>query len=238
VGFGEGGQLTEQIRRRPHSVVLFDEIEKAHRDVTNIFLQILDEGKLKDAQGREIDFKNTVVIMTSNVGTELIQKENAIGFLTHNDASLGYDRMKEKVLEELKKAFKPEFLNRIDETIVFRPLAKEELMAIVDIMLSDVNDRLAEKGIEISLTKKAKGLLVNDGYDPKLGARPLRRAVENNIEDVLSEEILRGKFGWGSKITGDVKENKLVFSGTKGTKEPEPSVSVKTPVEKPVSRKK
>jgi ATP-dependent Clp protease ATP-binding subunit ClpC len=240
VGFGEGGQLTEQVRRKPHSVVLFDEIEKAHQDVTNVLLQILDEGKVTDAQGRAIDFKNTVIIMTSNVGADLIRKESAIGFLTRDDAAGSYDRMKERVLEELKKSFKPEFLNRVDETLVFHPLSKEDLAAIVDIVAEDLNSRLAEKGIELSLTKKAKEFLVEDGYDPKLGARPLRRSVETNVEDPLSEEILKGKFSWGSKIKAEVKAGKIVFSGKKGkfsaAARPETAVSKKEPALVPSPR--
>ena len=213
VGFGEGGQLTEQVRRRPHSVVLFDEIEKAHQDVMNILLQILDEGRVTDAQGRPIDFKNTVIIMTSNVGAELIRKETQIGFVTRDDVKAGYDRMKGTVLEELKKSFRPEFLNRVDETIVFKPLSKEDLGSIVEIMISDVNQRLEEKGLFLNVTKKAKKLLVEKSYDPKFGARPLRRTIEEQIEDPLSEEVLRGKFTYGTEIKSDLKEGKLIFSG-------------------------
>jgi ATP-dependent Clp protease ATP-binding subunit ClpC len=213
VGFGEGGQLTEQIRRKPHSVVLFDEIEKAHPDVMNMLLQILDDGKVTDAQGREIDFKNTVVIMTSNVGAELINKETSLGFVTRTDAQSSYERMKTTVLEEQKKRFRPEFLNRVDETIVFRPLTKEDLERIVEIMIADVNKRLAEKGLELAVSKKAEKFLVSDGYDPKLGARPLRRSVENLIENPLSEEILKGRFKYGVVIKADVKKDELVFAG-------------------------
>ena len=216
VGYGEGGQLTEQIRRKPHSVVLFDEIEKAHSDVTNVLLQIMDDGKITDAQGRAIDFKNAVIIMTSNVGADEIKKDTAMGFVRAEDVTGNYDRMKEKVLEELKKRFKPEFLNRIDEKIVFRPLSKEHLTKIVDILMEDTNARLKDKGIELTLNKKVKAFLVDKGYDPKLGARPLRRAIEESIEDPLSEEILRGKFGYGSKIKATVVKDEITFSGTKG----------------------
>ncbi|MFC1511017.1 ATP-dependent Clp protease ATP-binding subunit [Candidatus Margulisiibacteriota bacterium] len=218
VGFGEGGQLTEQIRRRPHSVVLFDEIEKAHQNVMNILLQILDEGHITDAQGRQIDFKNTVVIMTSNVGAELIQKESAMGFIAVDDAKSSYNRMKDTVLDQLKKAFKPEFLNRVDEKVVFRPLSKEDLAVIVEIMMADINFRLEEKGIHLKLVKKVKDFLVDKGFDPKLGARPLRRAIEDHIENPLSEDVLKGKFGYGSKISLKVEKDKIVFSGTKGKK--------------------
>lgn len=218
VGFGEGGQLAEPVRRRPHSVVLLDEIEKAHQDVTNILLQILDDGRLTDAQGRHIDFKNTVIIMTSNVGADLIKKDTSMGFLTKNDARINYEKMKEKVLDEMKKKFRPEFLNRIDEQIVFSPLSKEDLSKIVSIMISDINDRLIEKGLSISASKKSETLLVDKGYDPHFGARPLRRVIEDNIEDPISEEILRGKFAYGTKITVEVKDDKFVFSGKKSLK--------------------
>ncbi|MFA6417657.1 MAG: ATP-dependent Clp protease ATP-binding subunit [Candidatus Margulisiibacteriota bacterium] len=213
VGFGEGGQLTEPVRRRPHSVVLFDEIEKAHPDVMNLLLQVLDEGHVTDAQGHQIDFKNTVIIMTSNVGAELIQKESSIGFVTRVDAGASYGKMREIVLEELKKRFKPEFLNRVDEKIVFHPLSKEDLLQIIDILISDINERLTEKGLSLELSKKAKAFLVDQGYDPKLGARPLRRSIEEHIEDKLSEEVLKGKFTYGTKIKTDLKGSQLTFTG-------------------------
>jgi len=216
VGYGEGGQLTEPIRRRPHSVVLFDEIEKAHQNVMNVLLQILDEGHITDAQGRQIDFKNTVIIMTSNVGAELIRKETSIGFVTKDDAQASYEKMKETVMDQLNKQFRPEFLNRVDEKVVFRPLSKEDLAAIVDIMIGDINTRLEEKGIHLKVTKKVKDFLVEKGYDPKLGARPLRRSIEEHVEDPLSEEVLKGKFGYGSKISLKVEKDKVAFSGTRG----------------------
>jgi len=213
VGFGEGGQLTEQVRRRPHSVILFDEIEKAHQDVMNIMLQILDDGKVTDAQGREIDFKNTVIIMTSNVGADLIRKETQIGFATRSDAQGSYEKMKTTVMEELKKAFRPEFLNRLDETIVFHPLTKEDLTQIIDLLFADVNKRLEEKGLALKVTKKAKQFLVDAGYDPKLGARPLRRVVQSNLEDNLSEKILSGELKYGTEVKIDVKDGQLTFVG-------------------------
>jgi len=216
VGFGEGGQLTESVRRRPHSVVLFDEIEKAHPNVMNVLLQILDEGHITDAQGRSVDFKNTVVIMTSNVGAELIQKETSMGFARHADVQASYDRMKETVLEELKKQFKPEFLNRVDAKIVFRPLSREDLGCIIEIMMKDINTRLEEKGIALKVSKNVKKFLVDKGYDPKLGARPLRRAIEEYVEDPLSEEVLKGKFGYGSKINLRIEKDKIIFFGNKG----------------------
>jgi ATP-dependent Clp protease ATP-binding subunit ClpC len=213
VGFGEGGQLTEPVRRRPHSVVLFDEIEKAHPDVMNIMLQILDDGQVTDAQGHVIDFKNTVIIMTSNVGADLIRKETQIGFVARDDAQASYAKMKETVLEQLKKSFRPEFLNRVDESVVFRPLAKEDLLLIVDVMLAEVNKRLEEKGFFLNLTKKAKQFLVDKSYDPKFGARPLRRAIEEQVEDPLSEEVLKGRFVFGTEIKADWKNAKMIFSG-------------------------
>jgi len=218
VGFGEGGQLTEPVRRKPHSVVLLDEIEKANHEVTNILLQILEDGRLTDTQGRVVDFRNTIVIMTSNVGAEHIRKESSYGFLTRDDADAGYDRMKEKVLEELKRAFKPEFLNRIDETIVFHPLSKEDLVQIVDIMMRDINERLKDKTISLELSTKAKELLADKGYDPKFGARPLRRVIENMIEEPLSEGLLAGKFSEGSHIKLGVKDGAITFSPKKHSK--------------------
>ncbi len=218
VGFGEGGQLTEPVRRKPHSVVLLDEIEKANHEVTNILLQILEDGRLTDTQGRVVDFRNTIVIMTSNVGAEHIRKESSYGFITRDDAEAGYDRMKEKVLDELKKAFKPEFLNRIDETIVFHPLSKEDLVLIVDIMIRELNDRLKDKAITLELSPKAKELVAEKGYDPKFGARPLRRIIENFIEEPLSEGLLAGKFSEGSHIKLGVKDGEITFSPKKHSK--------------------
>lgn len=218
VGFGEGGQLTEPVRRKPHSVVLLDEIEKAHHEVTNILLQILDDGRLTDTQGRVVDFRNTIVIMTSNVGAEHIRKEQQFGFMTRDDEGATYDRMKEKVLDELKKEFKPEFLNRIDETIVFHSLAKEELLKIVEIMIGEVNERIKEKNLVIEIGKKARDFIVEKGFDPKFGARPLRRMVENYIEEPLSEELLSGKFANGGVVIAELRGEKIVFLEKKGDK--------------------
>ncbi|MBI5399526.1 ATP-dependent Clp protease ATP-binding subunit [Candidatus Saganbacteria bacterium] len=215
VGYGEGGQLTEAVRRRPHSVILFDEIEKAHQNVMNIMLQILDEGKVTDTQGREVDFKNTVIIMTSNIGAEFIKKETSFGFVNRADAQASYDKMKDVVLEELAKHFKPEFLNRVDERVVFRPLSKEDLAAIIEIMVVELNKRLAEKDLTLNLNKKVKTFLVDKGYDPKMGARPLRRAIQEYVEDPLSEEVLKGKFGFNSKISLSIEKDLVIFKGTK-----------------------
>ncbi|HDP70327.1 MAG TPA: ATP-dependent Clp protease ATP-binding subunit [Actinobacteria bacterium] len=211
IGYEEGGQLTEAVRRKPYSVVLFDEIEKAHADVFNILLQILEEGKLTDAQGRSVDFRNTILIMTSNLGARMIQKATHIGFSAKSKESLSYKEMKEKVMEELKRVFRPEFLNRVDDTIVFHKLKEEDIKAIVDLMIERVKKQLKEKDITITLTDKAKTLLSKEGYDDALGARPLRRAIQRLVEDPLSEAILRGKFTKNRKIKVDVQENKIVF---------------------------
>jgi ATP-dependent Clp protease ATP-binding subunit ClpC len=224
VGFGEGGQLTEPVRRKPHSVVLFDEVEKAHQDVLNTLLQILDDGQATDAQGRKIDFKNTVIVMTSNVGAEFISKETQMGFVTRNDTQASYDRIKTTVLDELKKRFRPEFLNRVDETVVFRPLSKEDLGSIVDILIGELNSRVTEKGMSLTLTKKVKDFLVEAGYDPKFGARPLRRTIEEHIEAPLAEEVLRGKFSFGFAIKADLKKGQINFTGKKTS---EKKISVK-----------
>ncbi len=201
VGYDEGGQLTEAVRRKPFSVVLFDEIEKAHPDVFNTLLQILEDGRLTDAQGRMVDFKNTVIIMTSNLGTADLRKK-AIGFST-DDAAVSYEKMKEKVTEALKKQFRPEFLNRIDEVIVFHELTMDEVKEIVDMMLVRVRNQLESQALDLVLTEQAKELLAEKGYDPQLGARPLRRAIQLMIEDPLSEKVLFGEFPAGATILVD-----------------------------------
>ncbi|MDP3209830.1 MAG: ATP-dependent Clp protease ATP-binding subunit, partial [Rhodoglobus sp.] len=192
VGFEEGGQLTEKVRRKPFSVVLFDEIEKAHPDIFNSLLQILEEGRLTDGQGRVVDFKNTVIIMTTNLGTKDISG-TPIGFTSDSDVSTSYDRMRGKVVEELKKHFKPEFLNRVDETIVFPQLSPEELLQIVDLFIKRLSERLMDRDLTVELTLAAKEHLIKIGFDPSLGARPLRRAVQREVEDRLSEKILHGE---------------------------------------------
>ncbi|NLM25410.1 MAG: ATP-dependent Clp protease ATP-binding subunit [Firmicutes bacterium] len=211
VGYDEAGQLTEQVRRRPYSVILFDEIEKAHPEVFNILLQVLEDGRLTDSKGRTVDFRNTVVIMTSNVGAHQIQREAGIGFRISDDERDQYTAMKEKVLEELKRTFRPEFLNRIDETIVFHALNKDHIAKIVDIMLKDLSGQLTERDIKLELTDAAKEKLVEEGYDQDFGARPLRRAIQRLIENPLAEEILKGKFADGSTVRVDVEDGKLVF---------------------------
>jgi len=204
VGYDEGGQLTEAVRRKPFSVVLFDEIEKAHPDVFNTLLQILEDGRLTDAQGRTVDFKNTVIIMTSNLGSRDLRKTN-IGFNTHDDRDT-YDKMVEKVQEELKRHFRPEFLNRIDDTIVFHELTLEEVKEIVDLMLVRVKEQLGSQGLDLVLTDDAKGFLATKGYDPELGARPLRRSIQRRLEDPLSEQMLLGGYVSGTTILVGVDE--------------------------------
>ena len=203
VGYDEGGQLTEKVRRRPFSVVLFDEIEKAHPDVFNSLLQILEEGRLTDSQGRVVDFKNTVIIMTTNLGTKDIAKGVMTGFQAGGELSTDYERMKSKVNDELKNHFRPEFLNRVDEIVVFPQLTKEEILEIVDLMIAKVNARLAERDMEILLTPAGKALLADRGYDPVLGARPLRRAIQREIEDAMSEKILFGELKAGQRVVID-----------------------------------
>ncbi|OGC16137.1 ATP-dependent Clp protease ATP-binding subunit ClpC [candidate division WOR-1 bacterium RIFOXYC2_FULL_37_10] len=212
IGHGEGGLLTEPVRKKPHSVVLLDEIEKAHKDIMNILLQILEDGTATDAQGRKVDFKNTVIIMTSNIGGELFNKENSIGFINRNDAHANYEKTKKDVLDKLSKEFRPEFLNRVDEVVVFAPLSKEDLGEIVKLMINDVNERIKEKEMEITISKKAENFLVEKGFDPKFGARLLRRTIEDNIEDALSEDVLRGKITFGSQIKADLKDEKIIFT--------------------------
>jgi ATP-dependent Clp protease ATP-binding subunit ClpC len=210
VGYDEGGQLTEAVRRKPFSVVLFDEIEKAHPDVFNTLLQILEDGRLTDAQGRTVDFKNTVIIMTSNLGTRDIRK-TTIGFGTE-DARDTYDKMRQKVQEELKRHFRPEFLNRIDDTIVFHELTLEEVKEIVDLMLVRVRDQLKGQGLDLVLTDDSKSFLGTKGYDPELGARPLRRAIQRMLEDPLSEKILMGDFKAGSTILVGLDEEDEILT--------------------------
>jgi ATP-dependent Clp protease ATP-binding subunit ClpC len=203
VGYEDSGALTKAIRRRPYSVVLLDEIEKAHPDVFNILLQVLDEGHLTDNYGRMIDFKNTVLIMTSNLGAREIAKGGGLGFHTADPQS-SYEIMKDKVQQEIERAFNPEFLNRVDDTIVFHPLTKAEIGEIVHILLEDVRARLAEEDMTIQLTPAAIQLLVDEGYDEKFGARPLRRAIQRFLEDPLSEMILEAEFSAGEEIEVDV----------------------------------
>jgi len=229
VGYEEGGQLTEAVRRKPFSVVLFDEIEKAHPDVFNALLQILEDGRLTDAQGRTVDFKNTVLIMTSNLGTADLRKA-AIGFQKTSQA-ITYEKMKDKVNEALKQHFRPEFLNRIDETIVFHELSREEVTEIVDHMILRVTGQLLSQGITLELTPASKDLLAQKGYDPTLGARPLRRAIQREVEDPLSERILWKEFRAGETIVVDVEDDKIIFRSLEGIEPPPVELAETGPAE-------
>lgn len=210
VGYDEGGQLTEKVRRKPYSVILLDEIEKAHPDVFNILLQVLEDGRLTDSKGRTVDFRNTIVIMTSNVGASALKQNKYVGF-NINDGAKDYQDMKSKVMEELKKAFRPEFLNRIDETIVFHSLEKKHIKEIVHLMVNSVTKRLKEQDINLELTDAAIEKIAEEGFDPEYGARPLRRAIQKQIEDRLSEELLKGTVEKGRKVVLDVQENEYVI---------------------------
>ncbi|WP_092039519.1 ATP-dependent Clp protease ATP-binding subunit [Planifilum fulgidum] len=211
VGYDEGGQLTEKVRRKPYSVVLFDEVEKAHPEVFNILLQVLEDGRLTDGKGRTVDFRNTVIIMTSNVGASTIRKNSRLGFTAGDDTD--YENMKENVLQELKRTFRPEFLNRIDDVIVFHPLEEVHLQQIVSLMAEELRKRLKEQDIDFILTEEAKKHLAKEGYDPTYGARPLRRVIQKHIEDRLSEALLSGTIKRGDTVRIDVKDGKLVVEG-------------------------
>ncbi len=210
VGYEEGGQLTEKVRRRPYSVVLLDEIEKAHPDVFNLLLQVFEDGRLTDSLGRTVDFRNTVIIMTSNVGAELVRNAGSLGFVAQKEDT-SYQAMRERLLGEVKKAFRPEFLNRIDDTIVFKALTRENLQVIVGLEIKYMTDRLKDRGIEVSLTQEAMDFLIEKGYDPLYGARPLKRTIQRYIEDTLSEEIIAGRFKEGSKVQVVRKGDALTF---------------------------
>ena len=217
VGYDEGGQLSEKVRRNPYSVVLFDEVEKAHPDVFNVLLQVLDDGHITDSTGRVVDFKNTVIIMTSNAGAENIVAPKTLGFATSTDEKQSHENMKSKVMDEVRRIFKPEFINRIDEIIVFHMLNKEQIGKIVDIMINTVNKRTLEQmKISIELDDEAKKYIVDKGYDEKYGARPLRRTIQNELEDNIAEKILEGKIKEGNKVKVTVKDGKLDFSVKRG----------------------
>ena len=220
VGYEEGGQLTEAVRRRPYRVILLDEIEKAHPEVFNSLLQVLDDGRLTDGHGRTVDFKNAIIIMTSNAGVELIKRDASLGFALQKGGDKArqrsYEDMKEKVMSEVKKAFRPEFLNRLDEIIVFHELTEEQLRQIVDLLVKDLQKRLAERELKVEITDKAKSWLVNEGYDPIFGARPLKRAIEKYVENPLSTKLLKGEFGQGDTIIVDLGDKGLTFSVKRG----------------------
>jgi ATP-dependent Clp protease ATP-binding subunit ClpC len=216
VGYEEGGQLTEAVRRKPFSVILFDEIEKAHPDVFNTLLQILEDGRLTDSQGRAVDFKNTIIIMTSNLGTRDIQKGPGIGFATSGNEQVTYERMRDGVKDELKKSFRPEFLNRIDEVIVFRSLSEEDVKNIVDLLMKRVTEQLKAKDLDIELTDAAKALLAKEGYDVAMGARPLRRTIQRLVEDPLAEKLLWKEFRAGETVLVDAVDGEITFEHAGG----------------------
>ena len=215
VGYDEGGGLTEKIRRKPYSVILFDEIEKAHPDVMNILLQILEDGRLTDATGRTVDFKNSVIIMTSNVGARVIAENKTLGFGAPENKEIEenkkYEETKKQVMAELKKTFRPEFINRIDEIIVFHKLTSSEISAIIDLMLTETKNRLKAQGIEVSLDESVKELIAKKGTDEAYGARPLRRAIQSNLEDKLAEAILDGVLKPGVKAKVSVKDDEVII---------------------------
>jgi len=210
IGHDEGGQLTEAVRRKPYSVILLDEIEKAHTDVFNTLLQVMEDGRLTDSKGRTVNFRNTVIIMTSNLGASSIRKDATVGFVTRENEKDDYERMKTKIMEEVKKAFKPEFLNRLDEIIVFHSLNNDQLKEIVSLMINGLIKRLAQQEVEVEVTEAVKEVIIKEGYNPSFGARPLRRAIQNLLEDRLSEELLKETFRKGDKVIVDAEEGKIV----------------------------
>jgi len=232
VGYEEGGQLTEKVRRKPYSVVLLDEIEKAHPDVFNLLLQVLEEGRLTDAFGRKVDFKNTILIMTSNIGAELLRKQGSIGFRSHEKEEETYKDMKSRLLEAVKKVFKPEFLNRVDDIIVFRSLTKEDLQEIIGLEIREVQDRLEERDLKLELSPEAKNFLIEKGFDKMFGARPLKRTIQRFLEDPLSEEIIAGRFKSGGtvkvSVKGDHLELELVVKSVKKESAKKESAAKKT----------
>jgi ATP-dependent Clp protease ATP-binding subunit ClpC len=215
VGYDDAGQLTEAVRRRPYSIVVFDEIEKAHPEAFNILLQIMEEGQLSDAKGLKVDFRNAIVIMTSNVGAEEIKRGPNLGFAFQRDDSVeeeeAYSDMQKALIEQLKKTFRPEFINRVDSVIVFRQLTQEDIRLIVDLNLREVNERLAEHELSIEATLDAKDWLVEHGYDREFGARPLRRLIQFSVEDKLSDAVLAGRFGPGDVILVDAEDDEIVL---------------------------
>ena len=213
VGYEEGGQLSEKVRRNPYSVILFDEIEKAHPDVFNILLQVLDDGHITDAQGRKVDFKQTCIIMTSNAGAQSIVEPKRLGFLSEEDAKKDYEYMKGQVMEEVRRMFKPEFLNRIDETIVFHQLTKQDMKKIISILLKDLIGRCkTQMDIELKIRDAVKDHLVDTSYDSKYGARPLKRAIQNQLEDPLAEAILSGTIKKGDIVAVGIRKKEIKFS--------------------------
>jgi ATP-dependent Clp protease ATP-binding subunit ClpC len=227
IGYDEGGQLTEAVRRKPYCVLLLDEIEKAHPDVFNILLQILEDGRLTDSQGRTVDFRHAIVIMTSNIGAQEIARNTPLGFAVSDDETgITYEDMKNRIMGELKKVFRPEFLNRIDEVVVFHKLSKEEIKTIVELLLRRIRQSLAERELQLELTEDAKDLLVDKGWDPSMGARPLRRAIQRFIEDPLADFVLRAELPAGGTV--------MVDRAPEG-EDPEVSLSVLSPKKVPAA---
>jgi ATP-dependent Clp protease ATP-binding subunit ClpC len=224
VGYEDAGQLTETVRRKPFSIVVFDEVEKAHPEAFNMLLQIMEEGSLSDARGRKVDFRNAILIMTSNVGAELIKRQAGLGFAIRRgeeaDAERQHDEMREKLLDELKRTFRPEFLNRVDSVIVFHALSREDISQIVDLELGKVRVRLAECDTELEVTDAAKALLAKEGYSDEYGARPLKRVIQNRVEDALSDAILECRFDGGGTILVDAEDDEIVLRRAEGEEEP------------------
>jgi ATP-dependent Clp protease ATP-binding subunit ClpC len=230
VGYDDGGQLTEAVRRKSYSVILFDEIEKAHPEVFNILLQIFDDGHLTDAKGRKVDFRNCIIVMTSNIGAELIRRDMNLGFSVKTDqaktAQKAYEDMKEKVIGEVKRFFRPEFLNRIDSQVVFHSLSEEHIQHIVSLMMVQVSKELLEKGISMKTNADAKEFLGKKGYDPTFGARPLRRVIQNLVEDPLSDALLKGQYDTGDTILIYLEDGEIKFTKDQSEEEPEPEEAV------------
>jgi ATP-dependent Clp protease ATP-binding subunit ClpC len=216
VGYEEGGQLTEKVRRHPYSVVLLDEIEKAHPDVFNILLQILDDGQLTDGLGRKVDFKNTILIMTSNIGTRHVHK-GGYGF-NQSGSEVDYETMKTSILDETKRLFNPEFINRIDEMVVFRPLSRDHILSIIDIAMEDMGKGMADRHIQVSLSEDARGFLADKGYDPVYGARQIKRVIRRYVEDPLAEELLKGRFQEGDQVLASKEDEALSFASVEAHK--------------------
>jgi ATP-dependent Clp protease ATP-binding subunit ClpC len=220
VGYEEGGQLTEKVRKRPYAVILLDEIEKAHPDVYNLLLQILDDGQLTDSYGRKVNFKNTIIIMTSNLGAKDIKKGTGLGF-SRDDLHSEFERMEKMVRDEVKKAFNPEFINRLDDIVVFRPLERKDMTQIVDLLIRELESRLTARDIKVEVSDSVRELIIEKGFDPQLGARPLRRSIQKLLEDPLADEILRGRVADNSVLRVDRDGDTLTFTNT-------PTVSVET----------
>jgi ATP-dependent Clp protease ATP-binding subunit ClpC len=241
IGYDEGGQLTEAVRRKPYSVLLLDEIEKAHPDVFNILLQILEDGRLTDAQGRTVDFRNAIVIMTSNIGATDIARNTPLGFSVADETGMTYDDMKNRIMGELKKVFRPEFLNRLDEVIVFHKLTREEIKEIVELLMRHLRESMAERELQIELSEETKDFLVEKGWDPAMGARPLRRAIQRYIEDPLADEVLKTPMTAGSTVLverdGETRVKGEAGKGESGKPEEELKITILPPVDKPPEEK-